>query len=112
MIEILLGFFVILSIGLGYLIYLMNAKIARYESYILDMHGSLAIFTKNIENLFKNNLMYYDDTIFEFIDSTKHIRDELSEKMEEFEDIKYLAVQPPEPEEEPREILGVVRKGP
>ena len=81
------------------------------ESYLLDINEAIGSFRSKIDALFGMNIHYYDETVYQFIEDTKEVKHTIDKVMEEYEDLApYIFPEPLPPEDQEKEILGVMRR--
>jgi len=102
---------IIIILFLVFLCYRLHSLSKKYEDYYKNVYTIFSEYKKLLDSLFELNIMYYDDTIYEFIQKTKEYREQVKEVMEEFIELQEFLDHEPEetPKEQPKEVLGVVK---
>ena len=113
--HVFLLLMVIVSSGVAIVLFIllrrMDAARALMESYLLDINEAIGTFRSRIDALFGMNIHYYDETVYQFIEDTKEVKGTIDKVMEEYEDLApYIFPEPLPPEEQEKEILGVMRR--
>lgn len=111
----------VLGIGFSLIAWLllqkMDAERRRMEDYLVAIGYVMADYYQKIGSLFQQSIHYYDDTIYQFVESTKGVKQEIDDLLDEYEDLREFIVPVQSPEEmakeqEQKEFLGVVRNYP
>ena len=114
MIEFILGFLLLLSVGAGVVLFIAlrkaDAKNMRYEEYLLELNEVVFNYKKLIDGLFEMNIHYYDEVVHEFVEKTKELKDEIDKILTENADLADYIYPEEEKTEEPKELLGIVRQ--
>lgn len=101
---------VILASALGvaiFLLYKMSQQQDGFQDDLLECYHLMWDYHTQINKLFEMNIHYYDDTIFQFIESTKAVRVRIEEIIKKHEELQII---PDElPAEQPQELLGISR---
>jgi hypothetical protein len=97
----------------GFLLHLlrkMDFERTRMEDFLIELSQVIADFKLKIDSLFKVSIHYYDETIYDFVESTKNVKLEIDKVLNEYDDLKEFII-PEAPPEEPTEVdvLGVVK---
>jgi len=104
----------IVSLGAAVFLFIllrrMDAERNRLESYLIDINEAIGLFRGKIDALFSMNIHYYDEVVYQFIEDTKEVKAEIDKVMLEYEDMApYIFPEPLPPEEQEKELLGVMR---
>ena len=99
----------IYSIVITILFHKLNQKINKLENYTLDLNTIISDYYQKIKSLFDMSIHYYDETIFEFIESTKELKNNIDDCLSN-NDMQEAIIEITE-EEQPKEVLGVVKHG-
>lgn len=105
MILFLIIIIVLLFGALGlciFLLYRLNKLSNRYEQYFLDLNETISSYRKFLDDLMGMNILYYDETIYELVEKTKQLKLEVTEILENFEDLTEY-IYPEKTEEEKKE---------
>jgi hypothetical protein len=92
---------------LALLLYRLNQQYDELQDDLYNCYLTLYDYQQKINGLFEMNIHYYDETIFQFIESTKEMRAEIEGLIKNHPELQILADQAPA--EQPQEILGVSR---
>lgn len=99
-----------------YLLRKMDLEKARMENYLISISLVMSDYWNKIEALFEQSIHYYDETIFQFIESTKEVKLEIDKTLDQYEDLREYIVPIQTPEEkranQEQELLGVVKNYP
>lgn len=104
----------LLAIGgaIGWLVaWRANKVIERMEDSFIDWNDAVGNFKMKIDALFDMNIHYYDETIFQFVEDVKELKNEMDKILTEYEDLEQYIYPENEKSEdaEQRELLGVVK---
>jgi len=82
------------------------------ENFLIDLNTIIAEYKNKIDSLFEMNIHYYDETIFNFVEDTKQLREQINEILKKYEDLsEYIyPEQLKNADYEPKELLGIVKR--
>jgi hypothetical protein len=72
-----------------FLLYKMNQQQDILQDDLLESYHLMWDFHQMINKLFEQNIHYYDDTIFQFIESTKAVRNGIEELEKNMKNYKF-----------------------
>jgi len=91
----------------------MDFERIRMEDYLVAIGQVMSNFYSKIDSLFSQSIHYYDETIYQFVQSTKEVKIEIDKTLDEYEDLREFIVPVLSPEEKQQqqqvEVLGVVK---
>jgi len=90
-----------------WLLYKMSQQQDNFQDDLLECYHLMYDYLQQINKLFEMNIHYYDDTIFQFIESTKTVRNEIEDIIKKHDELQII---PDElPTEQPQELIGISR---
>ena len=98
-----------ISGSLFYLLYRMSQQQDDLQDGLLECYHLIYDYQQVINKLFEMNIHYYDDTIFQFIERTKAVRDEIEKILKKYEELKPQILPDEPPAEQQQELLGISR---
>jgi hypothetical protein len=103
---------VILTCALGvaiWLLYKMSQQQDELQDDLVECYHLMYDYQQVINKLFEMNIHYYDDTIFQFIERTKAVRDDIEKILKKHEELELQVLPDEPPTEQPQELLGISR---
>jgi len=100
--------FLIILLGIAtFLLYKMSQQQDVLQDDLLESYHLMWDFHQQINSLFEQNIHYYDDTIFQFVENTKAVRNGIEELVKKHSELQIIPDE--KPAEQPQEILGISR---
>lgn len=98
-----------------YLLRKMDIERVRMEEYVITIGQVMSEFYSKINEIFSQSIHYYDETIYQFVQDVKDVKEEIDGVLADYDDLKEFIVPVPTAEErveqEQKEVLGIVKKG-
>jgi type I site-specific restriction endonuclease len=99
-----------------YLLKKMDIQRIRMENYLVDISIVMSDYWEKIDALFSQSIHYYDETIYQFVESTKDVKNAIDKTLDEYDDLREFIVpiktEKEKQDEQEKELIGVVKSYP